>query len=1009
MIPKASFWGWLTREGRLKNQWARALSDPDPASSLTSLRQVQQKLAENPFAFLHLWPPFLDTYLDTSRVSRCTDSDLKALEEMGQSISDCAGVSVPPETIWLRVVEAYDSRGNARQARILLTRIYYTTPAVSEKVKTKCARKLAYKGARGDDQLKIYVDHLQHVPDPSRETDVLNLLGGICTVDFDSDNVSLRRAGDVANRIAESQTQVFGVHRALGLHALLIKHSAIEAVKHFSTAFQTNRRDKVAQVGLLAALIQEKDYREVAKMADKIGYTVDPVERGLVGLSLVLAWLNSYEQPGPPPSRARDIEKLDLRKYVGDVQKLVIGRLYLLEGNAKRAMEILQPLCCLHTEYPEWTYYAAWSAALTGDKEGVARCFTTLGKWSGIWTVACLLLDIDPKLAQKYKADKQLEQAPKPYSQFALARLALARSTQPSAINWKPEFHSSTAEHLEALRTMLGYALYKKDSVIAEQTLTMPLFQRLPLADQMLWRGLHLLSTGDIVQGRAILEEAAIKFGYQRAALVLLVHLLEHDQVDKAKQFMDQGIAGRHDFKIKLLQAYVDACEDRTDVASELLDKLTAQCDPRGHYALGNLYLYYAEKAQKTGQLDRAQLYRKQAAGALGKALKTGERSLLHNCEILTRCAEFLAHPHQKMESWAKLWSEVERLPVSRRQPWLVWNAAVAQLWCGNPSRMEEGCKKMLALLESVDGLEDPALKSITQTVAHACIKAESIQQADKLVALLGRLSASDERQAIRHLYQLGVAAAARLRYTKTAKKDRDKARRQLVRLSKTDPGNGILALLLAQANLKCQNPHGAATVMQDALPEDPFEQRLCTCIPDLLQGQPLTLEDIPQVPQDAALEIIQACHLLRAVVAFVTDMPDQGYDAVMEAMRRHAESTAIVFNMGKFLPSLCACSTRGRAVPPTLIEAVRRLAKSSQDKKQTLSVARCLAAIGDIEYACQLWERVLAIDNELDSPSCQEYTRLLCHLAVAAHNSGDTIEAVKKLRSASKLAEGNR
>ena len=47
-IAKSSFWGWFTKEGRLKKQWARGLKDKDPVQCFNQLRQVQQKLVKNP-------------------------------------------------------------------------------------------------------------------------------------------------------------------------------------------------------------------------------------------------------------------------------------------------------------------------------------------------------------------------------------------------------------------------------------------------------------------------------------------------------------------------------------------------------------------------------------------------------------------------------------------------------------------------------------------------------------------------------------------------------------------------------------------------------------------------------------------------------------------------------------------------------------------------------------------------------------------------------------------------
>lgn len=1004
MIPKASLWGWLTSEGRLKNQWARAVEDPDPARSLNRLREVQKKLQENPREFVHLWMPFLETFLDLSRVRALTDSDLTALEQMGDALSDHPEAEIRPEEVWLRVVEVYDARGEERQARTLLTRIY-NVPSTSSQVKTRCARDLARRGARGDDQLSTYVDHLKRVAEPAKETDVLNRLASICAVDFDSDKVRLRRAGEVARRLVEGKIQVPGVQTALGLHALLVEQMPSEAVKHFEAAFRAYPDDKMALVGLLAARVQKGEYSKVVGTAKRTRYSADLIVTGLVSLSATLRWLDSYETAGPPPASVQSLESLGLRKYAGDTLDAAIGRLYLLEGNARRAAEVLGPLADRHPERPDWSYYAAWAAALTGDGEGVARRFAALDKWSGRWTVACLLLDTDPALAERHKVYAHLSQVPKAYTSIVATRLALARSTQPGQLDWKLNPRSTLAENLEALRTVLGHALYTRDRSAMTQWIATPLFRRLSLADRIMWGGLHSLLSGDNAQGRALLEEAAVKFGYQRAALALSVHLLEQNQVSQAKQLLDRAAAGLRDTKIELLRAYIDACEGRTDAAARRLDSLVSRGNPRAHYALGNLYLHRADDAKRVGQSDRTQLYREQARGAFSTALKAGRESVPRDCDVLARCAEFVARPDRGLESWAELWHKAERLDASRRRPWLVWNAILAQLWCGNPSRAAAACGEAVALLESADGLQDSALVAVAQAVAHACTKAGDVDQTDKMVTLLGYLSASSGQEAVKRFYRLGISAAARVRYTKAGMKQRDQARKQVARLAKADPRNGSLALLLAHVNLEGLDLDGAAAAVREAQPEDHFEQRLCICFVDFLRGRTPTLEALPQPPPDAAPKVVQACNLLGAAAAFAAGTLDHGYEAVLAAMHGQSVNLMDIVDINRFLPALCVRSTRGGAVPLPLVEAVRNMSRISGDGKRAATVARCAAAIGEIEHACRLWERILATDNNPDSPLRREYTEFLCHLAVVAHNSGNPLGAAQKLQAAARFS----
>lgn len=996
-IPKASLWGWLTKEGRLKNQWARGLEEADPLQSLNQLRQVQQKLMKNPAEFAHLWMSFLDTFLDVNRVSALADSDMKAVEEMGDVISQYAGVQIRAEDVWLRVLRAYDTRKEERKARALLTHIY-NAPSVSKEVKMKCARDLAKRGARGDDQLNVYIDYLQHISDSSKETEILKLLSSLCAVDFDSDGVRLKRAGEVAQCLLESKIPVSGLQTTLGLHALLVEQLPSKAVKHFESAFQANPHERMALVGLLASIVQSGDYSKVAKTVQNTAHSDDTVVRGLVNLSTTLQWLNDAGVAGSPPCSAHSLSCIDIGVYAGKSVESAIGILHLLEGNAKLAAEILLPLAEKHPEQCQWNYYAAWAASLTGNREAVARRFAALAKWKGKWTVACILLDTDPILAEAHKVQSHLSQVPATYTSIVAARIALARGTSPNKIEWKYNPSTTLAENLEALRTVLGCAIYTQNFQIVKQLTAMPLFQRLPLVDQMLWRGLYSIYAHDYIQGRTLLEEAAIKFGYQRAALALSVHFLEQNKIKEAKQLLDQAAAGRKDSKIELLFAYIEVCEGKTDTAARRLDKLVVKGEARANYALGNLYLKRADNARKSGDLEHFRFYSQQAAGSFKAALEKGRESLPSDCEVLAQCVEFFANPDRKNDSYKRLWHEVEQLYAHRRLPWLIWNAFLAQLWWGSPSEIADSGKKALDLLEPIDSIENSTLATVASAIAHACVRAENVSQADKLVAQLGYLLNSGKRQAVKPFYRLGVSAAARMSYMKAQVKSTELIKQKIASLAKADSGNGSLALVLAQLNLKDKKIEEAATALRNAQPEDLFEQHLCACLADLLQGH--TVEKLPQPPLGAASEVIQACYLLRAAIAFVAGAQDQGYKEVLDTMKCQVQDTTNIVNFIRFLPALCMHPTRGVSVPPPLIEAIHKM--SGVDGERAESVARCAAAIGEVEYACRLWEQVLA--KQPNSPSKHEYADFLCHLAIVAYNSGNYSETVEKLRVAATL-----
>jgi hypothetical protein len=1230
-VPKASFWGQFTREGRLKNQWAKGIEESDPERGLNLLRQVQQKLMKNPAEFPHLWLPFLDTFLDGNRVYALTNSDMKSVEEMGDLISQHSDVPVHAEEVWLRALQAYDRRKEKDKARELLTHMY--NASASKETKVKCVRDLAKRGAEEDDQLKMYIDYLQHVPDASTEGDILKLLSSQCAADFDSDSDTIGRAGGVAERLLEGNIQVLGLDKTLGLKALLKDEMPSRAVNYFKRAFQANPQDRMALVGLLSSTIKTGEYGTVEKIIQNTAYSDDNVVKGLVNLSATLQWLNDPEMAGSPPCTTQSLSSLDIGKYVGEAVESAVGILHLLEGDSRQAVNILLPLAERHPEQYLLNYYAAWAASLTDDREEVARLFTALSKWNGRWTVACLLLDSDPALAEVHKVQSDLNQISSSFTSIIQRRLALSSGTfvrnktyakhsaensktfdefnenrklvattncqikqnqesvrptsavtstailsksimlwvnqegksyfkvlfnaletlpaskdfaltymgetelilpfyqnrekileikvdvppllpegtpiylnisvdelafitvkakigektldavvdlpldrqmpsdeslqlldesfyqavirlpvgkknaaeakykkarknftaaarrgekrqavdylkkmkdliakispsegpmQPfeepviEKIYWKYDAGASIAENMEAFRTALGYAVYDLEIQTVKQLITMPMFQRLPLADQRLWCGLYLFYNQDPIKGCILLEEAAIKFGYKRAALILSVHFLEQNRVKEAEQLLDLAAAGRRDNKIELLRAYIEVCKGKTNSAAKRLDKLAAKGEAMAHYALGNLNMQRSDDARISGDLENFRLFSQQAASSFRAALRTESEHNPSDCRVLEHCAEFIANPEREEGSYKMLWHEVEQIDGHRQTSWLVWNAFLSQLRWGSPFEIAKSGRKALPMLESVENIEDAAMAAVASNIAYACITADKDGQVDELTAQLGYLLKGGKRQAIKPFYRLGVTASARMSYLKVKQRSSKRAKQKIASLAECDPGNGSLALVLAQVNLKDNKLEEAEIALRNANPEDAFEQNLCTCLASLLRGD--DVEWLPQPPPSTISEVVQACHLLRAAVAFAAGDRDQGYESILEAMKCRDQDLKNIFNFFKFLPALCLHLARETPIPQSLIETVRSISVVDNGA----SVARCAAAIGDVEYACRLWDQIVA--KEPNSPSISEYSKFLCHLAVSAYNSGDYCQTVEKLRAAAVL-----
>jgi hypothetical protein len=1004
MIPKTSLFGWLTREGRLKNQWARALADQNPAHALEKLRKVRRKLRKDPAVYSHLWMPFINTYIDKNRLPLLKDSDLDALEEMGEALLHTSTPLLRPHEVWLRVIAAYDVRKEERKARALLTRIC-KTPYSPTAVRETCIRSLARRKARGDEHVGFYIKHLRSVSKPAGETDVLRILTDICAVSFDSQQPTLKRAGEVAARLADSNIKVPRLDTALGLYFLLIEQSPPDAVRHFTIAHQENTQNTEALIGLLSALVRNAGYKKVAEIAETFDRVTDPTVTGLIDLSTTLQWLENHEIPGPPPVTAGTLKDANLGRYAGDTAAATLGRLYLIEGNAQRAKQILVPLAKKYPDKPKIAYYAAWAASLTGDRENVVLCFNLMKNWRGRWTAACLLMDIDPALAKKNRVSSHLDMVPKKFAKPVKARVAMAQLTLPPAIKWKPG-SGTLEEDLEALRIFLGYTFYTNNKTDMERTMDVPLFHRLPLADRVMWKGLYALLSGDRLQGRVLLEESAVKLGCRRAAFVLSMFLMEQEHLTEAVRFLDQAAAGRKDEKIELLQAYVDASEGRIETAAARLEKLLAKVEARAQYASGNLYLFQAEKERESGRSKRVQFYREQAVGAFHAAAKVKNQSLPEEFNAFAQCAEFFVNPGKIVDASPVTWDELEKLNASRIRPWVVWNIVIDRIRSGNPAEVVSASEKIIDLLEQVENAGDTLLEAVARAAAQACVKASNIEASSALVKVLERISTDSENQVVKHLYRLAFTAAVRLRCSNDGT-TKSQVCRQLERVAKIDRGNGSLSLLKAQAHLENSGKEEAAAVLRNTGPENDFEKSLCTCLADLLEERIVPEENLPRPGIGAAPGIIQGCNLLRAAAAFPAGAPEKGYDAILSTMGLEPQDITGIVDFNKFLPALCAYSSRRSTPPPSLIEAIRSLSMTDTVDENNITTARCAAAIGENEYACRIWENILKKDTAPENPIRREFVRFLCYLAVKDFIDKNTLKAAEKLRLASNVSKG--
>jgi hypothetical protein len=1004
--PRASFWGFLTAEGRLKNEWAHALQDADPDRRVERMRRVLERLRGNPDNLRHLWLPFVETFLDSTSLASLSETDFAAVENMADSLAANDDDAISYQ-LWSRLLSARDARGERRQAIVLLTHIY-RAPSATAEIRTQCARDLANRRATGDAQIDVYVEYLRAAASPARETDILELLEQLCRVDFAAEEHKLKRAAEVAKRLAslaKVRALVPGLHTAIGLCELLVANKPEEAIGHFESALRLNASDEEATVGLVAAGIRAGAYDVAERAMKSTPQQRAPVVKALLVLGNVLQWLDQA-LPGPPPATAETLASHSLERYVGDAVVQAIGRLQLIEGNARAAAATLAPLADRHPEEPRWGYYAAWAAALSGDDKAVRRRLSTLDTWTGRWTVAALLNDLAPGHHDSRRTSRTRRPTKEPTADYAIvneARHKLARMETPPAFKWHPSGRGGIEQDLEALRTALGNAAYSSQAREVERLIAMPLFSRLPLPDRLVWQALHALLRGDRAHARVLLRDSATRLGYGRAALVLAVLELEDGNVAEGKWALERAAGTRMDAKIELLRAHLDALEGHPSEAAVRLERIAADSGPRAQYALGCAYLNLADTAKRENQNNRVTLFREQAAGALEAAAKS-PADQPSDLVALAGCATMVAHPERGASNCAETWQLIERLSPARRRQWILWVGALAQIWTGSPSSAAAAAQALLEMVDEIGPPNSSAASAIVQALVRCATRAEAPEQADAVLKLAERLSALGDDASVRYFAGLVTTAAARIAWDRVTS-NREAARRKLLPLIEANPANGTLRLLLASAHLAAAENAEAAAILRSTQTENQLEQRFSEALSAIIDGRAPDPADWPRVSTPAPAALVQACHLLAAAASFAAGTQEAGFDALLAAMRSEAIDSVKVVDVSASLPLLCAQAARERTVPTTVVELVRRLAQRPAAGATALTIARCATAAGELELARTVLEQAVADEAEADGPLHRELAPLLCYLAVAAWKAGAPDDAVAKLRVAAELS----
>ncbi|EFH89904.1 hypothetical protein [Ktedonobacter racemifer] len=1010
MEPKTSFWDKFTSEGRLKKQWEQALAEPDPSVALVLLRKVRKQMHHSPTKSIHLWLPFLETLLDQSRLPHLSEDDLAAVEDMGNMLVTSSPEElngVRPADIWLRVARAYEARNQPVQACKLFA-LTYRNPSTSREERVYCAHALARNEVLADDVLDIYIDHIQSTPQVYAESTILALFTRLCNLDFSVEHTQLKRIFQITERLVPLHILVPHMRTTQGLYSLLIEDSPAEASTYFSSALVADPNDRTARIGQLASWIQLGRCGEVKDHFPNSEYMQDPVIAGLFQLCTIIEWLDTSVLPGPLPCSVEDVarlKELHLHIYVGDIVEATLGRICLLNGDIQQAAHLLSPLAEKYPEYPQWGYYAAWAEILSGNRESAVRCLRALANWSGRWTVACLLLEIDPALEQQQQMQELLTEMKRNPEQHSRAhiieiRLALAREGF-SGTHLREVETTFLVEEIEVLRTRLACSVRSGEQEVTNRLIAHPLFARLPLADQFFWRGVQALRWQDQAQGITLLEKAALTLSHHQARLLLAVLFLREGKLNTGKRHLNEVFPGRRDSKIRLLQAYVEGREGQLDRAIERNERLAEEGLAKAYYVLGHLYLY--KTTQSVLPQEQLQRYRTQAAMAWRKALDQDRQTLPGNSEVLSWCAHFIAFSEQRAETYPKLWHAYRALTPAQREPWLMWYVALGLLWYGSVHDVASAVTELQTVLEAVEHLEPVALCELAQAIAHMVSEGKQREQARILLPFLEQLAAQSRKHPkIRIACQIGVAAALHILYVNADGQQCRALRQDVAQRILQDPDNRQLQILLAFIYSHNSQREEASTILRTIVPNDTWLGRVCSILADLLHGRINPSHDVS--PGETSPERALLSKSLSMVLAFNSGKAEQGYE---ELLRQQTRKSLAPFYIERVLPLLTIYALNKGSVPAFIPKILTDLSHSRHSREQAASLARVAAVLGETASASRLWEQALrdADDNQQTASWQQEYFRFLSNHAVTALAEGEYLEASRHLRQAAHWA----
>ncbi|RFC72887.1 hypothetical protein [Streptomyces sp. AcE210] len=1048
MEPQRSLRKGLSRRGRLENAWASALADADPRAGLVSLRAVLTGIEEYQDRTADLWPSFQQSFLGPRFLPHVEAADLDRLAQVGERMAAEGRIGLHQS--WVPLADAAVARSDAgdRDFAVSLYTRLYRSAFVHEESRSIAATALARLGADQDDQLAIYVDIFRRYATVPPE--VHQMVGSLLGAGFTDETGRVERAYTFATQLSAAGLRLAGLDRTLGLGALLLHRETADAAAHFTRACTADPTDGEALRGLIAAHLHSGAYAEALTAVRGREAALTPRGAELTDLCRMLEWLELDPGRDGPPGPATPAPLTAVRLATigdgGDSRpwgRYAQGRAQLLEGNVDLAAK---NLVVVADEFPDRTdlgYHAAWAQLLCGEHEAAGRrCRGLLAEGDArSWPLGCLLADADPGHRATDEERTVMKGAAHAFTAVVTARLRLAEGQEPGVdLAWDPlgAEDATVPELLEALRTLLGVEVAGGRRNAVGHLTALSLFGRLPLPEQLLWRGLSALPD-DRDRAHSLLEQARGQ-GHDRATLVLAVTELNAGHPDRAADLLD-GVRGP---KAELVRARAELALGRTADAGRRLDRLPT---PRARYESGVLALREATALWAGGESDLAVQRAGWAAARLIDAQVTGPGALPPvpaDAGRLARAARLLAERAARPDdgTGAAPWR------IVRHHPRTAWLLGLGQLLVeprgAEPVLVEAlvGWAGEAGGPTAADVGDARAVEVLAMALGRACLLGEDPAVRGELAEALRALAEAWPLPAVtREARRAAALAGPHDETAEDADADADVDADAAAEV-RDDP---LLALPLAAAALKAGDRAGAVRLLRavgdvhdggaegpegdvhDGEAEGPegdvqdegadgadgaggteeahrAAARVVAFLAQALEGKPPA--ELPPVDGNHALPapllVVQAAGHLPAQRA-------KAAEALTLALRDH-DLTGLV-DVAATLPALCARVARARrrdGRAQALAEVVRRLAdRLTGDSPEAdglvpfdaVTLARCAAAVGDHEVADRLWRHALNADADADADTAAaEYGKYLCHRAVAAKSDGDPARALELL-----------